>query len=453
MEKALLPAGWKHNVRVGLSPDGTIADVEPERPGTKKGQLHRGIAIPGIPNVHSHAFQRAMAGLYERRNAKTDTFWTWRQAMYRLANQLTPEEFFSIASQLFVEMIKAGYTAVGEFHYIHHTESGHTYPQIGTLSDAIIGAAHVSGISLTHLPVLYMSSGFSRKPLLREQRRFGNNLDTYFRLIESVRGSSMNDQRIDLGLALHSLRAIHPEAIPEMLRLRKSISDRCPMHIHIAEQRLEIKQCVAWSGLRPVEWLLNNADVDRTWCLIHATHITDQECERIAASGATVGVCPSTEANLGDGIFPLKKYLAHGGGIAIGSDSNISVSPVEELRWLEYTQRLTSFERSIATGRENGSTGSFLFNACLAGGAKALGKKMGKIEKGYRADILILDRDSPLLTDTTDECLLDCFVFRGNIPVVKDVMVAGEWVVRNYHHKDEETIMRNYSKTVGKYRW
>ena len=308
--------------------------------------------LPGMPNLHSHAFQRAMAGLAERQSHPEDSFWTWRELMYRFAGRVTPDSQHAIACQLYAEMLEAGYTTVCEFHYLHHHPDGRPYDDPGEMSKALIAAARETGIRLTLLPVLYMAGGFDGRPLSDRQRRFGHSLDAYLALLQSLR--ALQDGTLRVGVALHSLRAV-PEAAMRAL-LAAIAGTPMPIHIHIAEQIGEVQECEALRGARPVEWLLGHADVDADWTLVHATHLDDAEVQGIAASGATVAICPTTEANLGDGLFPLRDFLAAGGQWGIGSDSHVSVSPVEELRWLEYGQRLASRRRNIAVTAAEPST-------------------------------------------------------------------------------------------------
>ena len=308
--------------------------------------------VPGIANLHSHAFQRAMAGLAERQTNPEDSFWTWRETMYRFAARFDPDTLHAVAAQLYVEMLEAGYTSVCEFHYLHHAPDGRPYADPTAMSRALIAAAQAAGIRLTLLPVLYMSGGFDGRPLGERQRRFGHDLDGFLGLLDALRVDASDTLRI--GCALHSLRAVPADAMRDVLAALPAAS---PIHIHIAEQLGEVQDCIALRGARPVEWLLANAAVDRHWTLVHATHLTGAEVQGIAGSGATVAICPTTEANLGDGLFPLRPYLDAGGRWGVGSDSQISVSPIEELRWLEYGQRLATHHRNISVQPDGNSVG------------------------------------------------------------------------------------------------
>src|SRR5690625_175913 len=399
-------------------------------------------ALPGMVNLHSHAFQRAMAGLAERRGAGDDSFWTWRETMYAFASRVGPDELQAIAAQLYVEMLKAGYTHVCEFHYLHHQPDGAPYANPAAMSEAVIAAAEETGIGLTLLPVLYMTGGFDDRPLDARQQRFGHDVDAFLRLLEHLR-SRQND-RLRVGMAFHSLRAVQPDA------LRAVLTDdevaRGPVHIHIAEQTAEVEACLQARGARPVEWLLDNAPVDAHWCLVHATHMTDAETRHLAQSGAVAGLCPTTEASLGDGLFPLSGYMADDGAFGIGSDSHISVSPVEELRWLEYGQRLQAQKRSIAAREPGDSVGETLWECTLRGGRQAAGLDTEN-DAGTR---LRLDMDAPLLAARAPRDLTDSFVFAGNVPLVRDVHVGGREVVHDFHHADEERIAVRFRQTVEK---
>jgi formimidoylglutamate deiminase len=392
-------------------------------------------SLPGIPNIHSHAFQRAMAGLAERQTNPEDSFWTWRELMYRFAGRVTPESLHDIAAQLFVEMLQAGYTSVCEFHYLHHQSDGQPYDEPAAMSQALIAAARETGIRLTLLPVLYMRGGFDGRTLSDRQRRFGHSVDSYLSLLETLRAEEGPPLRI--GIALHSLRAVPPDAMRELFASTRTGMSR-PIHIHISEQTAEVDECVALRGARPVEWLLANAPVDESWTLVHATHLTETEVLGIASSKAVVALCPTTEANLGDGLFPLRDFLDHGGRFGIGSDSNVSVSPVEELRWLEYGQRLATRQRNIAVSPELASTGENLFVQSVGGGHQSNGQG----EQGD--DTLTLDQESVSLVCAASSDVHDRFVFAGNRNLVKDVYVGGAQVIKDGRHAKGEEIARRY---------
>jgi len=431
--------GWQADATFDVTASGRLLDAT----GGAGESIGRWV-LPGMPNLHSHAFQRAMAGLAERKGRSDDSFWSWRETMYAFAAAIGPDELKAIATQLYVEMLKAGYTQVCEFHYLHHQPDGTPYAQPEAMSLALIEAAREAGIALTLLPVLYISGGFDGRALTARQRRFGHDVDGYLRRLETLRQHESDHLRV--GIALHSLRAVPEAAMREVLA--SDIAKACPIHIHIAEQVGEVQDCLATRGARPVEWLFEHADVDVRWCLVHATHLTEAEALQLARSGAVAGLCPTTEANLGDGLFPLADYQDAGGTLGIGSDSHISVSPVEELRWLEYGQRLTSGHRNIAARAQGVSVGETLWRAALHGGAQASGLPVGGLQSGMRADLIVLDENSPLLAARDARSMLDSFLFAGNTPLVRDVMCGGEWVVRDFRHRDETRIAAAYRATV-----
>jgi formimidoylglutamate deiminase len=447
--RALLPDGWAEDVLLEVGPDGGLVSVSA---GAAPGDAPRaaGPVLPGMPNLHSHAFQRAMAGLTERAGPQEDSFWTWRELMYGFVRQITPEQVEAIAAQLYVEMLKAGYTAVGEFHYLHHDPDGRPYADPAEMSRRVIAAAARTGIGITHLPVLYGFSDFGGEAPREGQRRFVNEPDRFLKLVETVIADYRDDPQVRVGIAPHSLRAVTAETLNAAVEGLSDLDPNAPIHIHIAEQQKEVHDCIAWSGERPVEWLLQRALPDGRWCLVHATHVTEEEAQRLAETGAVAGLCPTTEANLGDGVFPAPTFLASGGAFGIGSDSHISVSPVEELRLLEYGQRLTLRRRNVLSGGSNSpSVGATLYQGALAGGARALGRPIGRLAPGYRADLVVLDGDLPTLAAKTGDALLDSMVFAGNVNPVRDVMVGGRWVVRDGRHGDEDAVCSAYVRVLG----
>lgn len=431
--------GWRADVDVAVGDDGCWIAATPDS-GASIGEW----VLPGMPNLHSHAFQRAMAGLAERKGRADDSFWSWRETMYAFASRIGPDQLQAIAAQLYVEMLKAGYTHVCEFHYLHHQPDGTPFEDPATMSLALIEAAREAGIGLTLLPVLYMTGGFDERELSPRQRRFGHSVDSYLRLLESLR--QHEGPRVRVGAALHSLRAVPPTAMHAVLSDKLLVD--CPIHLHIAEQIGEVQDCLAIRGARPVEWLFDHATVDARWCLVHATHLTDAETLQLARSGAVAGVCPTTEANLGDGLFPLADYLDAGGTLGIGSDSHISVSPVEELRWLEYGQRLQSHHRNVAARKQGDSVGETLWQAALAGGRQASGLQLDAWGHGCAADLIVLDDSSPWLTARDAHSMMDSALFAGNASLVRHVMTSGRWVVRDFQHHDEQRISARYRTTV-----
>ncbi|KAA2285803.1 formimidoylglutamate deiminase [Arenimonas fontis] len=394
--------------------------------------------LAAMPNLHSHAFQRAMAGLAERLANPEDSFWTWRELMYRFAGRLDPDSQYAIACQLYAEMLEAGYGTVCEFHYLHHAPDGRPYEDPAAMSRALIAAADDTGIRLTLLPVLYMSGGFDGRPLSERQRRFGHSLEAYLALLQSLR--RLEHDRLKVGVALHSLRAV-PEA-PMRELLAALASEDLPIHIHVAEQIGEVQDCLAVRGARPVEWLLANAPVDARWTLVHATHLSRDEVRGIAASGATVAICPTTEANLGDGLFPLRDFLEADGWFGIGSDSHVSVSVVEELRWLEYGQRLAGRRRNVAALPGQPSTGELLYGRALAGGLRACG------QPGGGDDRVTLLAEAPALAGARRHDLLDRYLFCGNRSLVDEVEVAGRRRVAGGRHLQGEAIAARYADTL-----
>ncbi|MGH8109174.1 MAG: formimidoylglutamate deiminase [Arenimonas sp.] len=395
------------------------------------------LKIAGMPNLHSHAFQRAMAGLTERQTNPNDSFWTWRELMYRFASRITPEQLQAIASQLYVEMLEAGYTSVCEFHYLHHQPNGRPYENSAAMSQAIIQAAQDTGIRLTLLPVLYMTGGFDGRALNDQQKRFSHGVEDFLGLITKLQ--TQENDSLKIGIALHSLRAVPEQAINEVLA---GLPGKLPIHIHISEQMAEVNDCIATRNARPVQWLMDKVDVNQDWTFVHATHLDDTEVTSIAKSKATVAICTTTEANLGDGFFRLHDFIALGGAFGVGSDSNTSISPVEELRWLEYGQRLLNQQRNIAVTGEQTSVGEFLWLKSVRDGRVST-------QQDCTNDYVFLDRDAPALAGVNDATLYDRLVFGGNRSLIKDVFVANRQVVSNGRHPAREGIAANYSKVLN----
>lgn len=443
LEQALLPEGWADNVVVTVR-GGRFEAVEPEAgPDADDAEPVRGIAVPGMANLHSHAFQRGMAGLAERRSAHHDSFWTWRETMYGFLGRLTPEDVEAIAAQAYVEMLEAGFTAVGEFHYLHHDPDGAPYGNPAEMGARIAQAAAATGIGLTLLPVYYAQGGFGGALPGAGQRRFICDLDLFARLMEGS-AAALNDVSDGrLGVAPHSLRAVTPESLGALLGLYPE----GPVHIHAAEQIREVEDCLAWSGERPVEWLLEHGPLDARWTVIHATHMSEEEIVRLAACGAVAGLCPVTEASLGDGIFEGVDYLEAGGRIGIGTDSNIRISLAEELSTLEYGQRLRDRARCRLALRP-GSTGRQIFDAAATGGAQALARDIGAIAPGRRADLVVLDPDHPAVVAASGDAVLDAWIFAGDNGCVKDVWVGGKHVVREGRHVEAASIAARYARCL-----
>jgi formimidoylglutamate deiminase len=443
-ERVLLPAGWANNVRFEVSADGFLTKVQAdsERQGA---ELINGPVLPGMPNLHSHAFQRAMAGLAEVAGNPNDSFWTWRDLMYRLVGQISPQQLGVIARQLYIEMLKGGFTSVAEFHYVHQDTDGKPYADPAELALQVSQAASSVGIGMTLLPVLYTHSGFGGLAPNEGQRRFINSTHSYLDLQSRLKPIIESQPAQALGLCFHSLRAVTPQQISEVM----AASDKqCPVHIHIAEQQKEVDDCLTWSGRRPLQWLYENVDVDERWCLVHATHAEADEVASMAKSRAVAGLCLTTEANLGDGIFPAVDYIAQGGRWGIGSDSHVSLSVVEELRWLEYGQRLRDQRRNRLYRLDQPMVGRTLYDAALVGGAQAMGQPIGALEVGKRADWLVLDGNDPYLATASGDAILNRWLFAGGDRQIREVMVGGRWVIRDGRHAEEEESSRAFAQVL-----
>ncbi|MBV8744525.1 MAG: formimidoylglutamate deiminase [Xanthobacteraceae bacterium] len=442
-DHALLSGGWGADVRIEIA-DGVITQVTPAAP--RDGAEHvAGIAIPGMPNLHCHAFQKGMAGLAERRGPAHDSFWTWREVMYRFLRVLSPDDVGAIAAYAYMEMLEAGFTAVGEFHYLHHDPDGRPYSDIAELMVRIAAAAGETGIGLTLLPSFYAQGGFGGAPPTAGQRRFIANPEMFLRLVERAHDIAAT-LPARVGIAPHSLRAVTPQALRVVLDAMKT----GPIHIHAAEQTQEVNDCIAALGARPVEWLIANAGVDTRWCLVHATHMTEREIEALAEAGAVAGLCPLTEANLGDGIFNADQYIAARGRFGIGSDSNIELDAAAELRQLEYNQRLRQRARNVLALREGESVGRRVYEDALAGGAQALGRAIGSIKPGQRADIVVLDADHPDLAGNSGDVWLDKYIFVAGRRLVRTVFVGGLKVVDAGAHKSRAAIADRYRRTMAR---
>ena len=441
---ALLPEGWAADVRIEVSAQGEITSV---RAGAEAGDAERlaGPVLPGMPNLHSHAFQRAMAGLTETRGAGDDDFWSWRELMYRFVARLAPPQALAVARHLYIEMLKGGYTAVAEFHYVHNQPDGTPYANPAEMSLAHVQAAREAGIAITLLPALYTYGNFGARPLAARQLRFRSDPRAVLDLVAAVHASAPDDPDIRAGVAPHSLRAVDLDGLQDLLA---GLHAEAPIHIHAAEQTREVADSLAWSGQRPVEWLLEHLPVDPRWCLVHATHLNAAETAALAQSGAVTGLCPTTEGNLGDGIFPMQDYRASGGRYGIGGDSHVSRSPFEELRLLEYVQRLVHRRRNLTVGASP-AVGTTLWLEACAGGAQAVGRAMGALRAGCRADLVVLDGAHPDLEGRRGDDLANAAVFAGAEGLVRDVMVAGLWQVRAGRHAAEDAARAAYRKAVA----
>lgn len=437
-DQAMLETGWAQSVRLTLA-DGRIESIETGA-ARRTGEAGGGIAIPGLSNVHSHAFQRGMAGLAEVAGPAGDNFWTWREAMYLFVDRLGPDDMQAIAELAYAEMLETGFTRVGEFHYLHNDLDGRAYVDPAEMAARIAAAAEATGIALTLLPVFYAHAGFGGLPPVKGQRRFVTDVDGFGRLLDAstVAVASLHDAVV--GVAPHSLRAVTPDELAAVAAMTSG-----PVHIHAAEQVKEVEDCVAWSGARPVEWLLANAGVDARWCLIHATHLTAEETFALAGSGAVAGLCPVTEANLGDGVFPTADFLNESGAFGVGTDSNVLVDAAGELRALEYAQRLVHRARNVTAGEPGASTGGTLFRRALKGGSQALGAPAAAgFAIGQVADIVSLRADHLSLAERQGDALLDGWIFAARESVVGDVWRRGRRVVEAGRHVNRSAIEARY---------
>ncbi|MCP3388098.1 formimidoylglutamate deiminase [Bradyrhizobium sp. CCGB12] len=439
---ALLPSGWANDVQVVVTA-GAIAEVTPDvAPGAGDERHH--IALPGLASLHSHAFQRGMAGLAELRGDSTDTFWTWRETMYRFALAMTPDDVVAVATLLYVEMLEQGFTRVGEFHYLHHDRDGSHYADPAEMAARIAQAAEASGIGLTLLPSFYAHGSFGGAAPHDGQRRFICSVDQFATLMAASRKAIATLPGANIGIAPHSLRAVAPDELAAIIPL----AEGGPVHIHAAEQVKEVEDCLAWSGRRPVQWLLEHAPLDRRWCLIHATHMTDDEVGGFAKTGAVAGLCPITEASLGDGIFPAREFLAAGGAFGVGTDSNVLVGVPDELRQLEYGQRLKHHARNVLSGGAGASTGRTLFDHVLAGGSRALAQPLAGLTPGARADIVTLDAAHPSLAGRTHDAIIDGWIFAAGSGAIDCVWASGNKVVETGRHRLREKARTQFNAAV-----
>ena len=446
-KKILLADGWANEQTLTIE-QGIITDITSGY--TAGAEQAKGVVIPGMVNCHSHAFQRAFAGFSEQGSEGQDSFWTWRNIMYKFLGQLTAVDAQVIASQLYIEMLKMGYTRVAEFHYLHHDIDGKNHESLATMAQAIFAAAEQSGIGLTLLPVLYRFSGFGPQAATDGQKRFINSVEQFNDLVTDCFALAKLQPNCNVGIAPHSLRAVDKTSLLAAVAHVRSLDSQAPIHIHIAEQQKEVNDCLAHYGQRPVQWLLDNADVDKYWCLIHATHIDEKERKGIIASQAIAGICPTTEANLGDGIFPTDEFLIDNGTLAIGSDSHISVNPIEELRWLEYAQRLSKQQRAMLATSEQKSVGLNLWQKAAAGGAQSTNSNTGELSVGKQADLLVLDDNQLRLYAHDDTHLLDSVIFASQGNPVLEVMVNGHWTIRDGQHALEQISADNFAKLLAR---
>lgn len=443
-EQAWLADGWRANVRLTVQ-DGRISALESGAEAAPGDERHA-ILLPGLPNLHSHAFQRGMAGLAERAGEGSDSFWTWREAMYHFLDRLDPDGMRAIAALAYAEMLESGFTRVGEFHYLHHDVDGRPYGDVAAMAAAVAAAAAETGIGLTLLPVFYAHSGFGGAAPTHEQRRFVNDVSAFAALVDGARNVVAGLDDAVVGVAPHSLRAATAAELVEVAALAAG----GPVHIHIAEQVAEVDASVAWSGARPVEWLMGHAPVGADWCLVHATHVTDAERRAIVGSGAVVGLCPITEANLGDGLFPARDFLADGGLYGVGSDSNVQIDAAAELRLLEYGQRLAHRRRNLLAGGAGLSTGASLFRGALAGGGRALGRPSPGIAVGEAADLISLRGGDPCFAGRSGDAILDSWIFGGGARLVDCVWRGGAKRVSGGRHVARDAIDAGYRAAIRK---
>jgi formimidoylglutamate deiminase len=442
-ETALLPEGWAAEVRIRIS-EGRIVEVTPNAP--REG-LVLGCLLPAQVNLHSHTFQRAMAGMTEGRTAGKDSFWTWRALMYRFLDALSPDDVEAIAAQAMVEMAEAGFAAVTEFHYLHHPAGGGTYSDPAEMSRRIVAAAEETGLGLTHLPVIYEQGGVDGRELAGGQLRFGSTPGVYGDLLDGAGRALAALPDGVLGVAPHSLRAVSRATLSRVGTMRPG----GPVHIHIAEQVAEVTEVEAAWGARPVEWAVANLAVDRRWCMIHATQMSPAETRSLARTGAAAGLCPITEANLGDGIFDGPGWLEAGGAFGVGTDSNVRISLAEELRLLEYSQRLSLRARAVMATPDR-STGRVLWESAALGGAQAAGRPTGAIAVGTWADLMAPDTTDVRLEGMVGDQLLDAFIFAGRDGLVSDLWSAGRHIVREGRHVAHDKVAARFRATLGRLR-
>ena len=447
-EKVLVGNQWQKDKTLSIDSNGYIKSIDDGK--LEGAESANGAVIPGMVNCHSHAFQRAFAGFSEYRGNPADSFWSWRDIMYRFVAKMSPEDAHVVAKYLYLEMLQAGYTSVAEFHYLHHQVGGKFYDDPAEMSHQVINAAKAAGIAITQLPVLYTYAGFGEQAPSEGQGRFIHQTEQFKKLLEKLHAEYQSDETVGLGIAPHSLRAVSDSQLKEIVPFIRSLDSNAPIHIHIAEQLKEVDDCLGHYGKRPVEWLLENLNMDRNWCLIHATHLTEQETTDLAKSGVVAGICPTTEANLGDGIYPTASFLEQGGRFAIGSDSHIAVNVADELRTLEYAQRLTSHQRAVLVNDDCISVGQNLYTHAAREGASTVNQNVGEIAVGKRADIVVLDTNHPSLYLKKESFILDAAIFACDSMPVKDVMVAGQWKLKDKTHHNQNEIVADYLKVMEK---
>ena len=448
---ALLADGWARDVLLEWDEQGTLTRVAT---GQARGNAPQsaGPVLPGMSNVHSHAFQRAMAGLAEFRGHPTDDFWTWREEMYRLVRLLQPDDIEAIARHLYIEMLRHGYTSVGEFHYIHRDPAGQPYGDRAEMANRILAAAGDTGIALTLMPVLYAYGGLGNRPLSAAQKRFGGDPASILELVSELRGFHLPHATLRFGVAPHSVRAVDALMLTELVDAATRMDVTMPIHMHVSEQVGEVTDCVGTHGVTPLEWIANLVDVDERWCFIHATHLTQIEMRKLAQARGSIGLCPVTEANLGDGIFELERWLETQAPWGIGGDSHVSVSPFEELRSLEYSQRLRQRVRNVASSEQSPDVAANLWRQAAEGGAAALAQPAGALASGRRADFVVLEGGDADFESLAAPAMLGVAMFGGNSNRVRDVFIAGEPVVTQGRHPAAEQASAGYRAALRRLR-
>lgn len=444
----LLNEGWMSPAYVHTDDNGIISYLSTQKEYGVNYEIVEGYAIPGFQNAHSHAFQYAMAGIAEHHKPgnSADDFWSWREAMYKVALSIAPDELQAIAAMLYSEMVQHGYTHVAEFHYLHHDKNGQPYSNLAEMGERLVAASKQAGIKITLVPMFYQQGGFGMKPQDHQRRFISSTIDEYYQLLEATKKAVTSETHATHGFGIHSLRAVHPDDIKSTLR---EVDRQLPIHIHIAEQLKEIEDAKAYLKARPVEWLLDNNEVNNQYHLVHATHLTEQETKGIAQSGANVVLCPSTEGNLGDGIFPLHSYQAHGGYWSIGTDSHVGLNPLEELRILDYGQRLTSHQRNTFTGTDGGDSATTAYNQSLISGRKAMGNhNAAYFEIGQPLDAAIYDASVPLLNTSTKDNILTSIIYCGEATWNLGTIVNGQWIVKEGIHERKELINKKFIETM-----
>ncbi|WNC72477.1 formimidoylglutamate deiminase [Thalassotalea psychrophila] len=444
-ENILLASGWQQNKTLHID-NGLIKAITDGQ--DKDAELAKGAVIPGMVNCHSHAFQRGFAGFSEQGSESNDSFWTWRKIMYQFLDNISTEQAEIIAKQLYIEMLKAGYTRVAEFHYLHHDKCGANHQQLAAMAKAIFNAAGDTGIGLTMLPVMYRFSGFGPLEPNDGQKRFINSIEQFNQLVSDCFVMAKDNDNANVGIAPHSLRAVDKESLVAAVKHVRSLDEKAPVHVHISEQQKEVQDCLAHYGKRPVQWLLDNMELDQHWCLIHATHIDEQEVAGIIKTKAIAGICPTTEANLGDGIFPTTEFMAQGGQVAIGSDSHISVSAIEEIRLLEYAQRLIKQQRAILANSETRSVGQNLWQHTAKAGALSTSSNTGELAIGKQADLLVLDESKTRLFANQNKFILDSMMFASQNNPITDVMVNGNWCVVGGEHAEQTSSADEFAQVL-----